>query len=260
MRKSARFTPPLITVVAAPRPRVRSNHSTAFSSGPAKATRPLLSINTASNCANASELGEWIVASTVTPLCASARMTSTTSHDVRESSPLVGSSRNSTRGRVTSATPMLHRFACPPEILRRSASPTTTSSQLRSFKSSIRRSTYAERFAGSSRGSAFSSAWYLSVSLTVSTPRRASNCSTYAATDSSRGLDASDAPKNTEPETTPAVLRPETTSRSVVFPAPLGPMSAETSPGSNTALTSWRRRRCVASDAAAASDEEEEGG
>ena len=73
-------------------------------------------------------------------------------------------------------------------------------------------------------------------------------------------MDASDAPKNTEPETTPAVLRPETTSRSVVFPAPLGPMSAETSPGSNTALTSWRRRRCVASDAAAASDEEEEGG
>ena len=92
---------------------------------------------------------------TVTPsVSLNLRITRIKSNDVFESNPLVGSSRNNTLGRVTRLMPMLTRFACPPEMPRDNAFPTTTSAHFCKRRSSIKRSTIKSRSAalrGSSR-------------------------------------------------------------------------------------------------------------
>ena len=65
-----------------------------------------------------------------------------------------------------------------------------------------------------------------------------SNCSTYAAHVFNASFDAGSVPTTTRPVRNPCVFLPLTTSNSVVFPAPDGPMSADTRPGGNAALTS----------------------
>ena len=59
-------------------------------------------------------VGLWMVAQMVMPVLVSVFTTVMTSLEVYESSPDVGSSRNSTRGLVTSAMPMFTRLHWPP--------------------------------------------------------------------------------------------------------------------------------------------------
>mmetsp|Transcript_132994 Transcript_132994/g.323247 ORF Transcript_132994/g.323247 Transcript_132994/m.323247 type:complete len:118 (-) Transcript_132994:366-719(-) len=94
------------------------------------------------------------------------------------SRPEVGSSRKTTFGRVISASAMFTRFAWPPEMPRCSWLPMTV---LRHFcrRSNSMTSSHLCRFSAllTLRGS-FSSAVYISICSTVSSPTKVSNCST----------------------------------------------------------------------------------
>ena len=100
-----------------------------------------------------------------------------TSSAIAESSPVVGSSRKRTGGRVMSESPMFTRFFCPPEMPVTSSPPMTvlrhSSSRSWLITSSQRSSCCARVSAGS-----FSSAVYMSICSTVRTSTRLSNCST----------------------------------------------------------------------------------
>ena len=85
----------------------------------------------------------------------------------------------------------------------------------------------------------FNSAAYNNVSLTVSVGNKLSNCSTYAAQlFKTFELDFF-SPTKIFPSNVPCVFLPAMTSNKVVFPAPLGPMSAVTRHGWNTTDTSF---------------------
>mmetsp|Transcript_53375 Transcript_53375/g.129837 ORF Transcript_53375/g.129837 Transcript_53375/m.129837 type:complete len:127 (-) Transcript_53375:397-777(-) len=113
------------------------------------------------------------------PSCASRRSNATTSSAVRLSSPLVGSSRNRTGGRVINASPMFTRFACPPEIPLDREFPITVCRH--DSKSSIAMTSLTRlvRSAGVNDVGNFNSAVYFSIFSTVNSPTNVSNCSTY---------------------------------------------------------------------------------
>mmetsp|Transcript_18912 Transcript_18912/g.37630 ORF Transcript_18912/g.37630 Transcript_18912/m.37630 type:complete len:159 (-) Transcript_18912:1855-2331(-) len=68
--------------------------------------------------------GWWMTLATVTPLSTRLRSEFMTRLDEAESSPEVGSSRNSTLGFDMSSSPMFTRFFSPPETPRLTTSPT----------------------------------------------------------------------------------------------------------------------------------------
>ena len=77
----------------------------------------------------------WVVSTTVTPLARRSRTRSQTNSRAAGSSPVVGSSRNSTSGACISALATMTRWAWPPENMSglssaRSASPNSSSSSL----------------------------------------------------------------------------------------------------------------------------------
>mmetsp|Transcript_143188 Transcript_143188/g.399114 ORF Transcript_143188/g.399114 Transcript_143188/m.399114 type:complete len:104 (+) Transcript_143188:1347-1658(+) len=101
-----------------------------------------------------------------------------TSFAMRESRPEVGSSRKTTFGRVIKDRAMFTRLAWPPEIPRHRGLPMTV---LRHFSRRSRAITSLHlcRFASRlTRAGSFSSAVYISICSTVSSPTSVSNCST----------------------------------------------------------------------------------
>ena len=136
------------------------------------------STSTCWKSAKTSEDGWWIVVTTVQPLRASDERSVTTLHAVNESSPLVGSSRKSTAGRITSSTPIEQRFFSPPDTPRIIRSPTSVSAHASSPSSTSIVDTSACFSAnGTERGNR-SAALNSSASRTVCVAQRMSSCST----------------------------------------------------------------------------------
>mmetsp|Transcript_39168 Transcript_39168/g.76454 ORF Transcript_39168/g.76454 Transcript_39168/m.76454 type:complete len:140 (-) Transcript_39168:481-900(-) len=133
-----------------------------------------------SNIEKLRPVGEWMVQMIVRPPSAASRLRSTTTESaVRESSPLVGSSRNNTRGLVMSARPMLTRFACPPDMPRSALLPMTVCRH--DSNSSISMTSSTRRFFSSIvvEAGSLREAVYFSIFSTVNSDTSVSNCSTY---------------------------------------------------------------------------------
>mmetsp|Transcript_27105 Transcript_27105/g.54546 ORF Transcript_27105/g.54546 Transcript_27105/m.54546 type:complete len:213 (-) Transcript_27105:175-813(-) len=183
--------------------------------------------------------GWWMVHSTVRPLLAMRFTARITTRADRESSPDVGSSRNSTLGLAAISTPMVTRLRCstdrpvpdPPApgrpmiLLRigRSSTRSMTALTISSLSASVLsrgRRCHAENRSASS---------------TVCVGTWMSVCSTYPLT-CENGPSSCGCPlSRIDPEISPPVLRPATTSMSVDLPAPEEPMRAVMVPGLNTA-------------------------
>mmetsp|Transcript_41604 Transcript_41604/g.102524 ORF Transcript_41604/g.102524 Transcript_41604/m.102524 type:complete len:245 (-) Transcript_41604:541-1275(-) len=146
--------------------------------GPKYTCMPLHRIMALLNRLKAYAVGEWMVAMMVVSLVTRLFTTLITSFAVNESSPLVGSSRNSTEGLVMSAMAMLVRFFCPPLMPLTISLPTTTSRASHSPSSLISLSTSFSLSVKSSSLGRLSSAVYSSISRTVRAAIRVSNCST----------------------------------------------------------------------------------
>ena len=99
-----------------------------------------------------------------------------TSFAIKESRPEVGSSRKITAGFVISARAMLTRFACPPETPRISTPPMTVFSQLSSPSAAITSATRPAFLAMLRLVGSRSSAVYMSICFTVSSPVRICVC------------------------------------------------------------------------------------
>mmetsp|Transcript_8433 Transcript_8433/g.22929 ORF Transcript_8433/g.22929 Transcript_8433/m.22929 type:complete len:144 (+) Transcript_8433:1211-1642(+) len=139
---------------------------------------PACSMKRSSKSEKAKIVGEWTVAITVAPSLARSFSKTQTSFAMRESRPDVGSSRKTTFGRVMRASAMFTRFAWPPEMPRTNWLPMTVLRHFCKRSSSMISST---RCCLSSRlrlRDSFSSAVYMSICCTVSSPTRVSNCST----------------------------------------------------------------------------------
>mmetsp|Transcript_13158 Transcript_13158/g.45022 ORF Transcript_13158/g.45022 Transcript_13158/m.45022 type:complete len:245 (+) Transcript_13158:384-1118(+) len=143
--------------------------------------------------------------------------------------------------------PTLTRFRCPPEMPRRTASP-TTACRRRSMRStrSTSRTTARRNAEDEARGSRVA-ALKSRISLTVSSVHIVSSCGTKPITDRSpRRLGVvspfTESAPITDARTSP---RPASTQSSDVLPAPDGPMTARTRPdrASPVAPSRTRRRR-----------------
>ena len=119
-----------------------------------------------------------MVAMMVTSSVFSRLTTDMTSLAVKESRPLVGSSRKRTDGSVMSAMAMFRRLACPPEMPLTISEPTRTSLAAASPSSSRSFSHAASLDSALSSSGRLSSAVYMSISYTVSAGIKVSNCST----------------------------------------------------------------------------------
>mmetsp|Transcript_90015 Transcript_90015/g.280159 ORF Transcript_90015/g.280159 Transcript_90015/m.280159 type:complete len:144 (-) Transcript_90015:366-797(-) len=139
---------------------------------------PACSMRRSSKSEKAKLEGAWTVAITVAPSFTRFFSSTQTSFAMRESRPDVGSSRKTTLGRVTSASAMFTRFVWPPEMPRRSWLPMTVPRHFSRRRSSM---TSSQRWRFPSRPrlrGSFSSAVYMSICSTVSSPTSVSNCST----------------------------------------------------------------------------------
>mmetsp|Transcript_1222 Transcript_1222/g.5179 ORF Transcript_1222/g.5179 Transcript_1222/m.5179 type:complete len:261 (+) Transcript_1222:1064-1846(+) len=186
--------------------------------------------------------GWWIVQMMVRFNCSSPTRSlrmRTTSSAILESNPDVASSTKTTAGSVSSSMPMETRLRCPPLIPFRSTLPTRTSAQSSRLSLARMPATRALRaLADTLRRSA---AVYPSVSLGVRPARSTSSC----------GMKQAICLKlaGMGPSLTVSVplriplewLCPASTLSSVVLPAPLGPMSATSSPGRKVTLSSLSR-------------------
>mmetsp|Transcript_9736 Transcript_9736/g.26442 ORF Transcript_9736/g.26442 Transcript_9736/m.26442 type:complete len:226 (+) Transcript_9736:1293-1970(+) len=139
---------------------------------------PDSSIMSRSNFVKEYDDGEWIVQITVIPPDASSATAPITSFAVNESSPVVGSSRNSTRGLEMSAIPIFTRFAWPPEIPLAICDPIRTVRHCSSPSVSMTSSTAAFFSSSGVFSSSFNCAVYKNISSTVRIGTRVSNCST----------------------------------------------------------------------------------
>lgn len=123
-------------------------------------------------------LGWWIVATTVRPVDATARTTPITTAAARESRPVLGSSRKSTLGLVTSSTPIVSRLRCSPVRPLRPGEPTRLPSSSFSSTSPMTPSTSASRCARLEPAGSRSRAASRSASPTVASGACRSACST----------------------------------------------------------------------------------
>jgi hypothetical protein len=157
-----------------------------------------------------------------------------------ESTPLVGSSRNSTDGRFASATAIESRRLLPPERPLMNSLPAFTSCW------SSRPTLFIRSWTAASRAAASSCGWYSRTacsrwSRTVSDAQRVSNCSTDAAV-SLYFKRVNGAPWTRMcPCGTPPFLLSVSMLSSVVLPAPDGPRMANTLPGFTLPDMSCRR-------------------
>ena len=148
------------------------NHGAAASGAPSNASRPP-GASTTTRSHRSTSSGACVVSSTVVPASARRRSTARTSREVAGSRPLVGSSRASTAGRVSSSTAMLARLRCPPERLR-----TTTSARSVSSRSDSTRSTTWSSSASLTVRGSLSRAAYRSVDLSGRSRWMMSSCGT----------------------------------------------------------------------------------
>mmetsp|Transcript_29132 Transcript_29132/g.71545 ORF Transcript_29132/g.71545 Transcript_29132/m.71545 type:complete len:120 (+) Transcript_29132:1810-2169(+) len=119
-----------------------------------------------------------MVETTVRASAASLVSVCTISLAMYESRPDVGSSRKRIDGRWMSASAMLTRFACPPEMPRISTFPITVLRHVSSPSVPMTSSTRARRCSEVHVIGSVSSAVYISICVTVSSPMSVSNCST----------------------------------------------------------------------------------
>ena len=179
-----------------------------------------------------SEAGWWIVDATVFPVAASSFSVAITCAAVNASRPLVGSSTKRRLGFVTSSAPMLVRFRSPPEIPPLSGVPTTVSAAFSRWSTRMIASTTLARAAAESEFGSRSAALNCSTSRGVCVSSIRSSCVTNATTRRNASRSRTAWPFTvTSPRVAPRLARPDSTLSSVVFPAPLDPMIASTSPG-----------------------------
>mmetsp|Transcript_29843 Transcript_29843/g.75061 ORF Transcript_29843/g.75061 Transcript_29843/m.75061 type:complete len:226 (-) Transcript_29843:342-1019(-) len=189
-----------------------------------------------SNMWNTSELGWWMVKTTVRPpRCARSPRCSMSTAAVSESNPEVGSSRKSSGESLTSSTPMAHRLRSPPEMPRCTpAWPTCVSAALFS-RSWSRMSATLSRLACALKrdgGSDISAAKRI-CSRTVMLYRNTSSCITYEAVCLRSLADTASPFTSKSPVSSRsrlALIRPASTFRALVLPAPLAPMMAVVRP------------------------------
>lgn len=131
-----------------------------------------------SNSAKISELGWWIVETTVRPDFASLLRKRITLRAVVESNPVVGSSRKMIDGLMSNSTPMEVLFFSPPEIPLISALPTYVSAHFDSPSTCIVSSTLSFLSSGVSFTSLIL-AINLKHSLGVNVANSKSSCITY---------------------------------------------------------------------------------
>ena len=105
-----------------------------------------------SNSLKISEEGWWIVETTLTPHLDRCLRSSITERAVEESSPVVGSSRKSIEGFVSSSTPIEVRFLSPPEIPLIISFPTYVFAHFWIPSSTISDSTFSFRYLGERLG------------------------------------------------------------------------------------------------------------
>jgi len=142
------------------------------------------------------------------------------------SSPVVGSSRNTSPGVCRSSMPMLTRLFSPPEIPLLNASPMKACATLPSPScSTTSRARCCCSCAPVPRG-ILRAAWNSMYSHTVEVPGSTSSCVTYPESRRRAEGPALRPLSSTSPATVPAMERPARMSRSVVFPAPEGPRMA----------------------------------
>mmetsp|Transcript_60763 Transcript_60763/g.171920 ORF Transcript_60763/g.171920 Transcript_60763/m.171920 type:complete len:144 (-) Transcript_60763:21-452(-) len=139
---------------------------------------PPWSIKRSSNSEKAKLVGACTVATTVQPSPAKTFIKTQTSFAMAESKPEVGSSRKHAFGCVMSAKAILTRLACPPEMPRSRALPMTVERHLSSRNLKMTSSTRFFFSALLMDSGNLSSAVYINICSTESSPTRVSNCST----------------------------------------------------------------------------------
>mmetsp|Transcript_4797 Transcript_4797/g.16526 ORF Transcript_4797/g.16526 Transcript_4797/m.16526 type:complete len:224 (+) Transcript_4797:903-1574(+) len=174
-----------------------------------------------------------MLSSTVTPAPARAPIVSTTLAALVLSSPVVGSSRKRMPGLVRSSVPMLTRRFSPPLRPRTNSSPMRESATLPSPSREIICDTRLKRSSRWVSCGRRSLAWNHMCSRTVAVPGSTSSWDTYPA----RCRMARRSTTNPSTRTSalsfapgPGRSRRARASRSVVFPAPLGPRTESTPP------------------------------
>ena len=164
-----------------------------------------------------------VVRMRVTSDSLSSRRRSQTKRRAAGSSPVVGSSRKSTRGSCMSARAIITRWLCPPEK-KSGLSPARSSSPNWSSSSSARGSR-------SGAGMPWYAAWKMRLSRIEMERSRLLCCGTTASC--ARARTGSRTTSTPPMRAVPAVGRTRVVSipTVVVFPAPLGPSRPKTSPG-----------------------------
>mmetsp|Transcript_34306 Transcript_34306/g.81289 ORF Transcript_34306/g.81289 Transcript_34306/m.81289 type:complete len:204 (+) Transcript_34306:178-789(+) len=169
----------------------------------------------------------------VRPIDAIRLTTRMTMRAERESSPEVGSSRNSTEGFAAISTPRVRRLRCSAErftivLPRIGVSSTTSATASMTCSFSWNGIDFGRRCSAENRRA----------SRTVMLSMWLSVCSTYPDTRANVLRSWLCPLMRMRPAISPPVLRPAITSISVVLPAPEDPISAMSMPGSKTAFTS----------------------
>ena len=201
----------------------RSPPSLAFSSDgvPSATTRPA-SMTVIRSASRSASSRYWVVSSTVVPSATTRRTASQTSARPRGSSPVVGSSRNSTAGRVMRAAAMSSRRRMPPEYvdtLRSAASATSIASSSSAARACAAAGSRPCRRANITR---FSRPWRISSS--------AADCPTRPITE--RTCACWVRTSNPATRASPSSMRVSVARvwTAVLLPAPFGPRSACTEP------------------------------
>mmetsp|Transcript_342 Transcript_342/g.983 ORF Transcript_342/g.983 Transcript_342/m.983 type:complete len:223 (-) Transcript_342:62-730(-) len=182
-------------------------------------------------------LGWWMVVMMLRPPVARPRSVATSCSAVVLSSPLVGSSSRSTDGLMRSSCPTETRLRSPPDTPRWKYPPMRVLRHLErpsAFKTVVTRSVCSAMLMV--RGSRRRAAKY-SVSHTVSASYSRSSCKTNPTCRLARLVMGLPLYKTCPLTSTVFGTRPPMMDSSDVFPDPLGPMSARSSPGRQHPLT-----------------------
>ena len=169
------------------------------------------------------------MSSSVVPLRTSSRTTDQISLRLRGSSPVVGSSRNSTRGRVSRLDARSRRRRIPPEYVRAGRSAASARSKRSSSSFARRRASAAER---SNRRP---NIWRFSRPVSISST--AANWPVSPNSSRTPAASWTTSRPNTSARPASGASNVASTRTRVVFPAPFGPNSPKTVPSSTSRST-----------------------
>ena len=183
--------------------------------GPPPGPRSMITTWSASSSASSSR---WVVSRIVTPSALAARNRSQTRCRACGSSPAVGSSRNSSSGRPTSAIARLSRCTCPPDSRRTGVRATVGQAE------NVQQPVRVERVGRASRDQRAASP--------RCGPRRARHRTAASPRPAGAALPGRATGRGPAPgpRRRPGRAKPSQTSTVVVLPAPFGPSSASNSP------------------------------